>query len=821
MNIKARLVIIGAGIVGTSIAYHLAELGWKDVLVVDKGDLYLNDGSTSHAPGGVVPLNHGHLMTRLGYHSVEFYKSLAPWRPDRNNINLVGGLELARTRERFDDLRRLHSAANSFGVETNLLGRHQIKELAPYLDETHYIGALHVPGKLIISGAHVASAMIRDTEAMGGVTFVGQTKVMDVVVKGGRVTAVHTNNPDMPIIECTQVVLCTNFWSPLLASKSSIHVPLLAAEHQFVRSTPIPSLSRFDPNNKDHEIVYPTVRDLDVALYFRQYWHGMGIGSYHHKPLMRHPHQVGDSATLPFTPDDFHEAWSIVQQAIPDLRNGEITHSFNGMFSFSIDGLPIVGETPLKGFWVAAAIWLTHAGGVGKVMAELLTHGSSEWDIRQIDVNRFLDYQTTEKFISIAASKNYAEVYDLTHPAQPTTRPRNVRLTPFHAFHQSMKATFIPNAGLEMPYWFEENQRLLELYEDRVPERSGWGAKYWSRIQGAEHLATRENVALFDLTSLAIIEVTGRGVTDFLNYLCTGQMDMAIGRICYSLMCTPRGGIRRDLTVARLARDCYWMFTGNATLPLELRWIRQHAPTDGSVIIRDLSPGYASLGLWGPNARQVLERVTHEDVSNEGFPFYTCCWLEVGMAKALALRLSYAGELGWELHLPMDMAAAVWQDLWEAGRDSDIVAAGAGAFRSLRFEKGYRLWGSDIHTEYNPYEAGMGWMVQMNKGEFIGRSALVNARNAPLKRRLCTLTVDDPNVVLMGYEPIYSNGDCIGQVTSGNYGYAVGKYIAFGYVPADYAEPGTVLEVEYLARRHKAVVTKDVLWDSQNERMKA
>jgi glycine cleavage system T protein len=692
--------------------------------------------------------------------------------------------------------------------------------MAPYLDETLYVGALHVPGKLIVSGADVASAIIRDTEAMGGVAFVGQTEVIDIEVKGGRVAAVHTNNPDMATVACEQVVLCTNIWSPILAGKLGIHVPLLAAEHQFVRSTPIPNLSQFDPNNKDDEIVYPTVRDLDVAMYFRQYWHTMGIGSYHHKPLMHHPRTVGKSATMPFTPDDFHEAWGIVQQAIPDLKSAEIIHSFNGMFSFSIDGSPVVGETVIKGFWVAAAIWLTHAGGVGKVMAELLTHGASEWDIRQIDVNRFLDYQITEKFISIAASKNYAEVYDLTHPAQPTTRPRNVRLTPFHAFYQSMKATFIPNAGLEMPYWFGENQRLLEQYEDRVPERSGWGAKYWSRIQGAEHLATRENMALFDLTSLAIIEVVGKSAADYLNYLCTGEMDMAIGRMSYTLMCTPGGGIKRDLTVARVAEDCYWMFTGNATLPLELQWIRQHAPTDGSVTIRDLSHTYAALGLWGPNARTVLERVTHEDVSNEGFPFYTCRWLEVGMVKAFALRLSYVGELGWELHLPMDMAAAVWQDLWEAGRDLGIVAAGAGAFRSLRFEKGYRLWGSDIHTEYNPYEAGMGWMVRLNKGEFIGRSALTKAKNAPLKRRLCTLTVDNPNVVLTGYEPIYSNGDCIGQITSGNYGYAVGKYIAFGYVPVDYAEPGTVLQVEYLAERHRAVVTQDVLWDPQNERMK-
>ena len=821
MKSKARLVIIGAGIVGTSVAYHLAQMGWQDVLVLDKGDLYENDGSTSHAPGGVVPLNHGQLMTRLGYHSVHFYQSLAPWSQERNHVNPVGGLELARSQDRFDDLKRLHSAANAYGVETNLVDRHRIKEMAPYLDETLYAGALHVPGKLIVAGAHVAAAIIRDTEAMGGVTFVGQTKVVDIEVRRGRVTAVHTNNPDLPHIECEQVLLCTNIWSPMLANKVGISVPLLAAEHQFVRTTPIPSLSQFDPDNKDHEIVYPTVRDLDVAMYFRQYWQGMGVGSYHHKPLMRQPRQLGESATLPFTPEDFEKAWSIIQQAIPDLKGGQLTDSFNGMFSFSVDGLPIVGETPLKGFWVAAAIWLTHAGGVGKMMAELLTHGESEWDTRQIDVNRFLDYQTTKKFISIASSKNYAEVYDLTHPAQPTTRPRHIRLTPFYAFHQAMQATFTPSAGLELPYWFEENQRLLKRYEKRVPERTGWGAKYWSRIQGAEHLATREKVALFDVTSLAIIEVEGEGVTDFLNYLCTGQMDMVVGRISYTLMCAPNGGIKRDLTVARLAQDRFWLFTGNATLPLELHWLRQHAPANGSITIRDLSQAYAAIGLWGPKARKVLERMTPGDVSNEGFPFYSCRWLEVGMAQIFALRLSYAGELGWELHLPWDVAAMVWQDLWEVGRDWGLVAAGMGAFRSLRFEKGYRLWGSDIHTEYDPFEAGMGWMVKLDKGAFIGREALLAAQERPLKRRLCTLTVANPDVVLMGNEPIYADGDCIGMVTSGNYGYAVGKHIAFGYVPPAYAAPGTELEVQYLAERYTAVVAEDVLWDAKNARMKA
>lgn len=821
MTKHVRVVIVGAGIVGCSIAYHLTQLGWKDVLIFDKGELFDNVGSTSHAPGGVVPLTFNKTMSRLGGHSVKIYGSVDPWKPDRNTVNRTGGVELARTPERMEDLKRLNSLAKSYGVRANLVTPEEIVQLNPLLDAETYVGGLHIPDKLIVAGAHVSGALGRDATATGGATFVGYTEVTDFDVKDGRIVGVSTDNPDYAYVSCEQAVICTNIWSPAMSEKIGVKIPLMAAENQYALTEGIGQLAHLDHSNKDHEVLYPTCRDLDVAMYYRHFWDQVGIGSYNHVPRMVNSRDVGETAMRAFTDDDFTVAWGHAKEAMPGIRQAKLGHRFNGMFSFSIDGMPVLGESPLKGVWVAAAIWLTHAGGVGKVMAELMTYGESEWDTRELSINRFIDCQRTERFISIASTKNYREVYDMTHPNQPTSAPRNVRLTPFHEKHKAMKAEFIPSAWLEMPYWLKENERLLELYDDQIPHRSGWGAKYWSRLQGAEHLATRENVAMFDLTGLAIIEVAGSGVVDFMNYLCTGKMDIAPGRVTYTLLCTPSGGIKRDLTVARMGVERYWMFTGNATLNLEMAWVTSHAPKDGSVTVRDLSHSYAAVGVWGPNARKVLEKVTPNDVRNEAFPFYTWQWLEVGMATVYAMRISYAGELGWELHMPMDLAGGVWGDLWEAGREFGLVPAGLGSFRSLRFEKGYRLWGAEIHTETHPYEAGMGWMVKLRKGDFIGRDALVKARKAPLTRKLVTLTLDDPNVVLTGFEPIFAGDTLLGHVTSGNYGYTVGKYIAFGYVPPEFAEVGMELEVEFLSERHKAIVVEDVLHDPKNERMKA
>ncbi|RLT41993.1 MAG: FAD-dependent oxidoreductase [Chloroflexi bacterium] len=820
MQTHARLVIVGAGIVGASAAYHLTQLGWRDILVLDKGDLFENDGSTSHAPGGVVALSHSKLLTQMALYSSDLFGSLKPYREDRNTYNAVGGLEVAISAERWQDLKRLHGEAKSFHAESHLLTPAETQAKAPFVNPDALVGSLFVPKGAIVAGSHVTAALARDAEATGGARFIANTGVTDIEVVNGQVRAVLTNNPDLPRIDCEQVLLCTNIWGPLLGDKLGVRLPLLAFEHQYVVTEPLAALSHFDRGNKNHEMTWPTLRELDSAMYYRHHWDSFGIGSYWHKPRAIQPRQIGKTAMHDFTPEDFSSAWAQAQRIVPILQGAKFQRAFNGMFAFSVDGYPIIGESHIRGLWTAVASWITHSGGVGKSVAEWMTHGQAEWDMRQCHIQRFQPHQTTASFTEVVTKKNYREVYDIIHPAQPITEPRNVRLTPFHPRLQELEASFTAFAGMELPNWFESNSRLLEQYDERIPWRTGWAAEWWSRIQGAEHLATRENVALFDLSGLSIIEVSGSGACGFVNYLCSNQCNKPAGSVIYTSWLTPTGGVRRDLTVTRLADDRFWMFVGEGTLPQDLDWVGRVADAPGTVVIADVSAAWSALGLWGPNARRVLEKATNADVSNEAFPYFSAQWIEIGSARVLALRISYAGELGWELHIPTESSLPVWDRLWEAGREFEMAAAGIGAFDSLRLEKGYRLWGGDVHTEYNAYEAGLGWTVRLSKPDFIGKAAGVELKKKPLKKKLCCLTFDDPAGVALGYEPILAGEECVGYITTSNYGYSIGQQIAYGYLPIEQAAPGTQLAVEFLGQRFAVTVRDEPLWDGEMARLK-
>ncbi len=854
MKPKAQLVIIGAGIVGCSTAYFLAKQGYDNIIVLDKGELFENDGSTSHAPGGVNPISSNLTMARMAGETIDLVESLPTWKPGRKPCYMVGGVDVARTIERMDEVKRLYSNAKSLGIDVQMIGKKDVETLFPLFNADPFLGGLFTPRKPVVAGSHVCGSLAAEAQRIASeqgnsITFIGHTQATDFDVESNlkgvkRIVGIKTNNPSMPQITCEQVLLCTNIWTPALSEKLGVTIPLMPAEHQYLKSAPLPELAHVsDRSNAEHEIIYPSLRDMDGGLYYRHWWDSMGVGSYHHRPIMVDSRALGKTADHPFTPADFVDAQRVAEESIPALKGVDYPYKINGMFSFSVDGLPVMGPTTVNGLWVAAAVWVTNSGGVGKAMAEWISSGETEHDMRSVNVNRFLDYQTSERFIQLSCAKAYVEVHDIIHPAQWTSKPRDIRHSPFHQKHVEMGAQFLPTAGLEMPYWLEENQRLLEQFEDQVPERDGWGAMYWSPIQGAEHLAMCNTAGLFDLTSLAIIEVQGPDAALFADYICTSKMDIAVGKVAYTLWCTHSGGIKRDLAAARIADDRYWFFTGAATAPQEIAWLKQNS--DGyDVAIRDLSRSYAALGLFGPHARKILEQVTPADVSNDAFPLYTWQEIEVGMHRVFAMRISYVGELGWELHMPMDVALAVREELWQAGQDLGLVSCGVGAMRSMRLEKGYRLWGSDIYTEHNPYEAGMGWLVKLKKAsDFVGKEALIQKKASPITRRLVTITLDDPNAVLTGNEPIFlagSNGTngsvitngsgvtnssgaetCIGMITSGNYGYSVGKYVAMGYLPIEHTTPGTQLEVEHLAQRFPAVVAEDVLFDPKNERMKA
>ncbi|GIV70668.1 FAD-dependent oxidoreductase [Caldilinea sp.] len=813
----ARLVIIGGGIVGCSAAYHLAQLGWRDVIVLDKGALPYNDGSTSHAPGGMHVTNYSRMMTHFAVQSVEIYSRLPDFEPGRPMVRRVGGLEVAYTRERMEDLKRKQGVATSYGVEAHLLTPEETLAHIPLLDPRVIHGSFYAPLDTNVIGWHVAGSLANEATRIAGVQFFQHASVVDIEVRRGHLAAVVTERGR---IECEAALLCANIWAPALGEKAGLVIPLLAAQHQYTISTPLPALAEFAQAAGGREIVHPILRHQDYSLYFRQHWDAYGIGNYRHEPLMVHPRKLGKTAQLSFTPEHYTVAWRAAQELIPALRGAGLSHAFNGMFAFTVDGFPVMGESAVRGLWTAVGVWITHAGGVGKAIAEWMTYGEPAIDVHEADINRFLPHQKTRRYIDLRCAQNYREVYDIVHPLQPIGEPRNLRLSPFHRRLVEQGAVFFQSAGYEVAQWYEANACLLAKYAARIPQRSGWEARFWSPIQGAEHLEVRNNVGLFNLAALAVIEVRGPGSLAFLEWLCANRIDRPIGKVIYTSLLNARGGIQADLTVVRLGEERFWVITGGALLPRDLAWLERHAPTDGSVQIVDASSAYTAVGLWGPNARRVLEKVTDADVSNAAFPYYTAQEIEIGAIPATALRLSYAGELGWELHTRTEFAAALWDALWEAGRAFEMIAAGAGAFDSLRLEKGYRLWGQDLHPDDTPFEAGLEWAVRLDKGDFIGRQALLQAKASGVQRRLCCMTFDAPDAMALGKEPIFVGDRCIGYVTSANYGYAVGRHILYGYLPLAFAAPGTQVEVAYFGVRHRATVAAEPLYDPQMQRLK-
>jgi dimethylglycine oxidase len=450
----------------------------------------------------------------------------------------------------------------------------------------------------------------------------------------------------------------------------------------------------------------------------------------------------------------------------------------------------------------------------------LMTSGETGWDIREADINRFHPHDYTRQYMAARVDRQYQEVYDIIHPLQQMENPRNVRLAPYHQRLAAQQGVFFAGAGWEVAQWYGANARLLEEYDERIPPRDGWAARYWSRIQGAEHLATRERAGLFNLSAFTKIEVSGQGALSFLQRIAANDVDKPIGKVVYTALCNRRGGIMADLTITRLAPDRFWVLTGGGVGPHDLAWIRGQLPADGSVQVRDISGQYAAVGLWGPAARTILEQVAEEDVSNSAFGYYTAQPLHIDCLPAVALRISYAGELGWEIYTPVEYGLRLWDVLWEAGQPHGLIAAGGGAFDSLRLEKGYRLWGADIHSEYNPYAAGLGWAVRLKKGDFLGREALVRIKEEGVTRRLCCLTLDAPDAMALGKEPIVSDGRTLGYVTSANYGYSIGKHIVYGYLPVEFAQQGAKVQVQYFGRLQHATVSADPLFDAEMARMK-
>ncbi len=812
MQEQARIVIIGGGIVGCSTAYHLMKLGWRDMVMVEQGPLFPNWGSTSHAPGLMFQHNNSKSVCQLAQWAIELYKEIGAHTPVASFFQ-VGSLEIAATRERAEDLKRKIGNCRSWGLEAQLIGPTEMKRLVPIMNVDDLISAFYVPSDADVKAAVLSETMVRLCKEKGALTVHERTAVTGIEVEGGRVRSVTTTQGRIK----ADVVLCAaGIWGPAIGKMAGVGIPLTPMQHLYVRTEPLKELK-----GETLELRHPVIREQDRDLYYRQHTEAYGFGSYRHDPLPVNVEDIprrDNAAMLAFTPEHMAESFKDAHHRFPAMAAAGMAQSFNGLFSFTPDLQSILGEARgVRGFWVAEAVWVTHGGGVGRVMAEWIAEGLPSIDLREMDINRFHPHAYERGYIRARSNRQYVEVYDIIHPLEQSGVMRNLRVSPFHSRQAALGAEFFESAGWERPQWFKSNEQLLA--GAAFPVRKGWAAKNWSPVIGAEHLACRERVGMFDLTAFAKFEVTGPGALAFLQRMAANQMDRPIGSVTYTAMLTERGGIKCDLTVTRWGAERFWVVTGGSMGLHDLAWLRAHAPAEG-VEIRDVTSAYCCIGVWGPRARELVQALSEDDLSNAGFGYLTARRIFVGGVPVIAVRISYAGELGWEIYAPPEYGLRLWDVLWAAGEKHGVAAVGGGAFDSLRLEKGYRLWGAEIHTEYNPYEAGLGFAVILEKGEFMGREALRAIKAAGVKRRLCCLTLADPSVALMGKEPIFDGERVLGYVTSANCGYSVGKSIAYGYLPLTHAVAGTAVEVYYFGERHAAHVTKEPLYDPANEKLK-
>ncbi len=806
---RARVVVIGSGICGSSIAYHLTQLGEHDVVVLERGPLI--QGTTSHAPGLVGQLRSDRSLTQMLMYSVQLYSELE--LDGEKGYWGVGSLRAASTPERLDELKSQHGFAQAVGLEAELIGADEVARRFPLVDASRVEGALFLPG----DGSANAMTLVRalqERARQGGVEFFDHCVVESIDTSAGAVTAIETSKGR---IETEIVVVAAGIWSPQLGRLVGVGIPLVPMQHQYVRTAPLAELSG---------LRLPNLRDPDHSTYLRQDGESLVIGGYESNPAPFSVDAIPDRANPTVQEFDVERFESLRRGSAvmtPCIAGADLVDCVNGLESFTADGEFILGEAPnVKGFWVACgfcAHGVSGAGGVGRVMAEWIVSGEPSWDLWHMDVRRFSRHAAGSDYVRRRAMEIYGNYYALAHPHRERESERPLRTSPAYDRVKRLGAVFGEKAGWERANWFQPNASGDRHTPTRWRPRS-FAAEHWSEAIATEHAVTRERVALFDVSSFSKFELSGPRSLESLERLCANRIDQPVGSVIYTQMCNASGGIECDLTVTRLEADRFRVVTGTAFGVHDGAWIRRHLPADGSVVLRDVSGTYAVYGVWGPRARDLMESLSDDDFSDAGFPYLTAASVTLDSVPVEASRVTYVGELGWELYCTAEFALRLWDTLWRKGQEFDAVAAGYRAIDSLRLEKGYRYWGADITSKDTPYEAGLGFAVKLDKGDFIGREALQSAKARGLERRLRCLTIDDPRATVIGGEPCFQGGEVIGYVTSGGYGYTVEKSIAFAYLPAA-IKRGALLELELFSERFEARVEREPLFDPKGEKIRA
>jgi 4-methylaminobutanoate oxidase (formaldehyde-forming) len=802
---SARVVVIGGGIVGTSVAYHLGKLGWTDTVLLERKKL--TSGTTFHAAGLVGQLRTSANITQLLGHSVALYRRLEEETGLQTGWKMNGGLRLACNADRWTEVKRQATTAHSFGLEMHLLTPKEAQELWPLMTIDDLVGAAYLPTDGQANPSDITQSLAKGAR-MAGVTIFEDTPVTRILVEGGKITGVAT---PFGTIACEKVVACAGQWTRALAATVGVNVPLVSVEHQYMITEKIEGVT---PN-------LPTLRDPDRRTYWKEEVGGLVWGGYEPNPKPWAVNGIPEGFHFELLTSDYDHYAQFMDDAIarvPALATAGVKQLLNGPESFTPDGNFILGEAPeLRNFYVGAgfnAFGIASGGGAGMALAEWVAKGEPPFDLWPVDIRRFGPPHRVTDYVRTRTLEAYAKHYTIAWPSEEMKSARPTRRSPLYAHLKAAGACFGEKLGWERPNWFAgPGEEPVDRYSMARPG--------WHEAVGREHRAAREGCVLIDQTSFAKFALTGPDAAKALNWIAAGNIDRSVGSLTYTQMLNAKGGIECDLTVVRRSENDFYIVTGTGFAVHDFDWISRNLC--GDVHLSDVTSGFAVLSLMGPKARDVLQPLTPDDLSNAAFPFGTARPISVANCPVLALRVTYVGELGWELHMPVEVAVTVYEALMATGQ---VTNAGYRAIETLRLEKGYRAWGADIGPDHTPVEAGLAWAVKMKSGlPFLGREAIAVQLANGVKKRLATFTAD-PSVILLGRETIYRDGQRVGWLSSGGYGHTLGKSIGIGYVrhsdgvTEDFVLSG-VYELEVASERVPAKVTLSPLYDPQNRRVKS
>jgi 4-methylaminobutanoate oxidase (formaldehyde-forming) len=805
MQDSAQVVIIGGGIVGCSVAYHLTKMGWKDVVLIDKGEL--TSGSTWHAAGLVGQLRSERNITRMLQYSVSLYDQLEAETELATGWKMSGCLHLASTQERMYELKKGATTARSFGLEMNIITPREAYDLCPIISLDGIIGAAYMPTDGEADPSGITQALARGARNRGAKIY-RNNLVTGFEFDKNRVTAVKTKQG---VIRCEILVNCTGMWGYQIGEMLGINTPVVPFMHQYAVTNPIKDLP---PN-------LPTIRDKDNLIYYKEEVGGLVMGGYERNGIPWAVEGVPNDFNSNLLDSDFDHFLQLGEPATkrtPCLGEAGIRKLVNGPEAFTPDGDAIMGPAPERdNVFVAVgfnAFGIAAGGGAGRMMAEWIIEGEPSLDIWPLDIRRFGPYHKSRKYNVERTAELYGKHYTIHWPSEEHDSARRVRRSPLYFPLKDKGAVYGAKYGWERANWFAPEG--VAPQDDLTFEMPNW----FEHV-AAEHKNARENVVLIDQSSFCKFEIEGPAALEFLNQLCANQIDKPVGKVIYTQMCNERGTVECDLTIARLAEKRFMLVVGTALGLRASWWIQHHMPADGSVSLKEMTSAYAVVNVIGPQSRDLLKKLTNADISNESFPFGTCKNLAIGYAPVIASRVTYVGELGFELYVPTEFAVHVYESLWQAGQELGIKNAGYRTIASMHLEKGYADWGSELTPEYTPFDAGLGFCVALDKDHFIGREALVKIKAEGPRWKLCSFTIDTGSpLMLQSSAPIIQGEKVLGVTTSSGYGHTVQKNICYAYLPAEQADPNKDFEIESYKQRYSATLESSrILYDPARKKI--